>query len=335
MAIISIKKFLVSNNETERALTHGLRALIRGIADHTIPGEPEEAARFQEGIQKVSDTLENDITQEELMVQVGSLVRALEDHNRRTARRHQQHSAELQNMVTMLTAALADVSAGSETNVKKLGEIEKRISSASQLDDVRLIRTRLADCLVDLRSEVERQRKETQAAIHQLSEGLEQARKSSGEARANPGADEITGLPSRPAAEAALAQASESGETAFAAVLVLDRLQGLNVRFGREVGDEVLRVFARALRRELSGDLLFRWGGPVFLALLRRATSIDRARCEIARTVDSKVEHTIETGSRSIMIPIVPRWAVFPTSAAPRLICQRIDTFASVGALRE
>lgn len=73
----------------------------------------------------------------------------------------------------------------------------------------------------------------------------------------------------------------------------------------------------------------------MLLAVLTRQGAIERVRSEIGRIVETKVEHTIETGSRSILIPIAPRWAVFPMSAAPRLLCQRVDTFSSVGAARD
>jgi diguanylate cyclase (GGDEF)-like protein len=336
VGVISIKKFLNSDNENERALTHALRTLIQGISDHTITGAPGDAGRFRESIQKLNESLGGDITHEELLVQAGSIVKALEDHNHRVARQHAQHSAELQNMVGMLTSALAEVSSGGEANATRLTEIEKRLASTWELEDMRSIKVRLGDCIASIRSEVERQRKSTQKTIEQLNQSLEQARQCSTVATVDASQDPVTGLPIRAGAETSLAEAGQSPTPVFVAVMVLDRLQGLNARFGREVGDEVLRTFTKLIRRGLrQTDQVFRWSGPVLIAVLPRTGAIDRARSDIARIFETKTDHTIETGSRSILIPIAPRWAVFPMAASARLMSQRIDTFSNVPSGRD
>lgn len=334
--MISIKKFLSSDSEAERALLHVVRILIQGMGEHAIPGEAGDNARFRESVRKTSDALLGEITPEDLLVHAGAVVKELEDYNRRTARQHSLHSTELQHMVKMLTNTVAAVSAAGDANLNRLCEIEKRVASASQLDDVRTIKSRLSDCLADIRNEAERQRKRHQTTVDELNQGLEEARKRTPGAVDAPAQDAVTGLPLRTAAEIALADASQAGTSAFAAVLVLDRLQALNLRFGREIGDEVFSEFAGMIRKSLSfGDQLFRWSGPALLALLPRPNSIERVRKEVAQILDTKQEHTIETPSRSILIPIGARWAVFPMMAAPRLIYKRIDTFAAVLAARE
>lgn len=329
--VISIKKFLSSDNEAERALLRTVRILIQGIGENATPGEAGGEARFREYVRKISDSLTDQITAEDLLVNAGSIVKALEDHNRRTTRHYSLHSAELQNMVQMLTNTIATVSSAGTANVARLSEIEKRVASASEIDDVRTIKSRLSDCLIDIRNEAERQRKNNAATIQELSQGLEDARNRAPDGVETPAQDTVTGLPLRQAAETTLATASQAGAPAFAAVLVLDRLQAVNLRFGREIGDQVLREFARSIRKKLSAtDQLFRWNGPTLLAFLPRPGAIERVRNEVAQIVDTKLEHTIETGSRSIMIPTAARWAVFPMMAAPRLLYQRIDTFSAV-----
>jgi len=334
--VISIKKYLTSGNEAERALTHVVRVLVQGIADHAAARDIGESEEFRESTTKAHDAMMEASTPEELLVHAGSIVKAFEEHSRRSARERELRSSELQHIVRMLTSTLASVAASANANIGYLSELEKRIVSSSQLDDVRMIRSKLADCLTGIRTEVERQRSDTRETIENLTKGLEQSRSYSPEMAKDSVNDAVTGLPLRPAAEAALVSGVQAGAAPYVAVMVLDRLQGLNARFGREVGDQVLRVFARTVQRALTaGDQLYRWSGPVLLALLPRQGAIERVRTEMGRIVETKVEHTIETGSRSILIPIAPRWAVFPMSAAPRLLCQRIDTFASVGSARD
>jgi GGDEF domain-containing protein len=55
--------------------------------------------------------------------------------------------------------------------------------------------------------------------------------------------DDVTGLPMRADAEAALAEPVKARGQTFAAVLVLECLDNVNRRFGKEVGNEILAEF--------------------------------------------------------------------------------------------
>lgn len=253
--MISIKKYLSSGNDAERALAHVVRVLVQGIADHAAARDIGESEAFRESISKAHDAMMEASTPEELLVHAGSVIKAFEEHSRRAARERELHAAELQHIVRMLTSTLASIAASANANIGYLGELEKRIVSSSQLDDVRLIRSKLADCLTEIRAEVERQRTDTRDTIENLTKGLEQNRSCSAALAEDSANDPVTGLPLRPAAESALVDAAQVGGPLYVAVMVLDRLQGLNARFGREVGDQVLRVFSRTIQRALAaGD---------------------------------------------------------------------------------
>jgi GGDEF domain-containing protein len=325
--VISLKKFLAVDPETERALLRVIRMLIEGIGQHAIAGDLEESTQFRENIKTISDGLAEEISPAELLARATAVLNRFEDHTRRTVRHHRLQTAELQNMVKMLTSTIGAVSAASQANVSILGEIEKQVATASELADVRVIKAKLSDCLVNIRKESERQQRDTGETIEQLSAGLEQARKglaNIGETRNDP----VTGLPPRPEAESALAHWGRSGTQSFAAVMVLDRLQTLNARFGQEAGDEILACFSRMIQERLqTTDRLFRWSGPALLALLPRQGGLDYVRGEFGRVMETRLEHTIQTPTRSIMVPVMARWTVFPMIAAPRLFYQKIDNF--------
>lgn len=332
--MISIRKLLYPDSEAEQARIHAVRALVRGIGQHAVEGDPEECSRFRESMNEISDVLADDISPSDLLVQTGSALKALEDHNRHATRQLRLQALELQHMLKMLTSTIGVVSSVSDVHVSRLSEIEKQVSAASELDDVRTIKARLSDCLSDIRNEAERQRRETGETINQLTERLEEARQRS--LRGGAEQDLVTGLPMRAEAEAALALAARTGEKAYAAVLVLDRLQALNLRFGREIGDSVLLEFVRLINKELSpGDRLFRWSGAALLALLPRSSGLELVRSELARIMDNKLEHMVQTPSRSIMLPVAARWTLFPLMAAPRLMYQKLDAFVVPPALRD
>jgi GGDEF domain-containing protein len=335
--VISIKKFLALDTEADQTLMHVVRILIQGIGEHAIEGDAGEYARFRNSIQEISDALVDGISPAELLVHAGSVLNALDDYNGRTAAHQHLQTGELQHMVKMLTSTVKAVTAASNANASILCDIENRIVTISEIDDVRIIKAKLSDCLTEIRNEAERQQKETGDTIEQLNYELTQVRKRA-ETQLLPadGQDLITGLPLRSQAEAALAESGRSGAQAFAAILVLDRLQLLNQRFGREAGDEILVAFTKMVAKQLTPeDRLFRWGGPALLALLRRPKGIESVRSEVARIMATRLDHTIQTPSRSVLIPIAARWTLFPMMAAPRLIYQKIDAFAAKPVARE
>lgn len=105
--------------------------------------------------------------------------------------------------------------------------------------------------------------------------------------------DPLTGISNRrelsAMAEVALADARRSGETVAVLMLDLDRFKNINDTRGHESGDEVLRVASARMRNALrEGDLMGRWGGEEFVALLPATTLpqamliADRVRAAIA-----------------------------------------------------
>ena len=48
-------------------------------------------------------------------------------------------------MSKMLTLTIGAISEASNANISRLGEIGERVFSASELDDIRMIKTRLSD----------------------------------------------------------------------------------------------------------------------------------------------------------------------------------------------
>ena len=116
-------------------------------------------------------------------------------------------------------------------------------------------------------------------------------------------------------------------------VVAVDRLTTLNLRFGNKVGDGILRHYAETLRAQLPPeDRVFRWSGNALLALLLRPARLEQVRREFGRLVDTGYEHVVDTPSRLVHLPILPRWAVWPMMASPPLLIQKIESFANMQA---
>ncbi|HVY51768.1 MAG TPA: diguanylate cyclase [Devosia sp.] len=88
--------------------------------------------------------------------------------------------------------------------------------------------------------------------------------------------DPLTGLANRAGLDVQLSRAllahGESGRPLWCAAVDIDHFKSLNDRYGHPVGDEVLRIVARAMLASVrSGDTVGRLGGDEFLVVLPNA----------------------------------------------------------------
>ena len=195
-----------------------------------------------------------------------------------------------------------------ETLLRVVQILRGMVDTAGQANDVHEIKTKLADCLKSLLEEVERRHGPIGSVL-----------------------DPATGLPERAGAEDAILKLHAADTPACIGVVAVDRLTTLNLRFGSKVGDGILRHYADSLRSQLpSEDRLFRWSGNTLVALLLRPARLEQVRRDFGRLVDTGYEHVVDTPSRLVHLPILPRWAVWPMMASPPLLIQKIDSFANM-----
>ena len=129
--------------------------------------------------------------------------------------------------------------------------------------------------------------------------------------------DPLTGLANRRAflgdAEALIAARTSRSEPLAVLLADLDRFKLINDRFGHAVGDQVLKVFAGAIRRNVrAGDLAGRLGGEEFAILLSDARGDDaialaerirRAFAQSATEIDGHpVNATVSIGIAAVRI---------------------------------
>jgi GGDEF domain-containing protein len=318
--VISLKKILQDDGATEETLLRVVRLLLQGIQEHAIQGDPDDLGGFRMTIQRLTTALEGGLTVSELLVQAGSALQTLEDYNRRTTRYLKRPVGEWQAVVTMLISAIAGMPSTDDGTVGRLREISGRVRSANGVEEAHKIRLQLVQCLTELQLLTRHQKEQENGAP--------------APAESAPGGnDSVTGLATRPQAEEALANAWKSDPPSYVAVMALDRLPIFNMRFGHSVGDEVLRYYGDFLRGKFRpGDRIFRWSGVALLALLPRPNRLEIVRDEVARLMEVRCEHTVQTASRTILLPIASRWTVFPSMAAPRLLIHKIDAFAELKA---
>jgi GGDEF domain-containing protein len=271
-----------------------------------------------------------------VLVLAGATVKALEEYNGRTARFVQVQCSELQTMVAMLTETMTTVAVGTEGSAVRLQDIARQLHSASLLEDFQAAKVRLSECLGTLNSEIARQREDSARQVSTLKGAIEKSQeRRAAVARTDPSLDPVTGMADRTEAEAALAQTVTNNEQAFAAAFVIERLDLVNIRFGRQVGDQLLRCYAQHLAQSFGDSAcIFRWSGPALLALLVRDASIAVVREEITKVNSVRLTKSVTLGPRSVLLPIAAHWAVFPTREVRPVpvLAYHIDAFINSAA---
>jgi len=311
-----------------------IQLLLQAISLHAVEGAPGDREKFRKAIDSVSLAVGEADDGQTLMGQATTAIWSLQEYNQRTSTFLSAQNQELQAIAKMLTSTIGTISKFGNEGIRQLGEIERQLFSTTQLQDVRMMKAKLGECLDQIRQEAIRQREETNKTVDQLTQEVERTRTQIG---TRPSLlDEVTKLPPRPVAEYALTEACQTEEAAFVAVMLVDRIQIYNVRFGREVGDEVLQHFADWIRkRRRPEDRLFRWSGPALVALMPRVNRIEAVREELERVLAARFEYTVKTASRGILLPVSARWSLLPLMAAPRLLFHKIDSFANLHGSRE
>lgn len=103
-------------------------------------------------------------------------------------------------------------------------------------------------------------------------------------------------------------------------IMDIDDFKMVNDRYGHDVGDRVLKLVAQGVRDHLRKiDLLFRYGGEEFIALLPGAGKDAAERtAERIREVVPKLKHTLEDG-REVGVTISIGGCIFPNDAQKEL----------------
>ena len=314
------------DREQSEACFRIITLLLEAIAQHAVEGDAADLETFRRDVANALLKMVPETEPGELLVVGGSVSRTLEEYNKRITQHVRQRNSVLQNIISMLTATMISISDSGDRTATRLQDIEKQLVSAAMIEDVRVLKHRLGECLESIREERKSQNEQASKMVQHLQNTIASAPKIDDAPRV----DAATGLPDRAAAEAALSECAAANEPAYTLVFIADRVQLINARFGYAAGDEVLKTIQTHVRKGLRPeDRMFRWRGPSFLALLKRSDPVDCVRAEISRIVMTRLQKTFDIGNRSVLVPIGMQWALFPVSSSSKLLVHKIDNFVA------
>jgi diguanylate cyclase len=182
----------------------------------------------------------------------------------------QQLHSVLASAQQFLNAAIAD----NRTQIEAINEVAGR--SEAGVDPRVLVET-----LMNELGKAATRAAKLEAEFVEKSRELDVIRESLSQSEARARTDALTGLPNRHALEeffrAAQTEAMEQGQPLSALLIDIDHFKRFNDNFGHVVGDQVLRLVAKALQAGVrENDLAARYGGEELIAILPGA---DLAAC--------------------------------------------------------
>jgi diguanylate cyclase len=174
----------------------------------------------------------------------------------------QQLHSVLESAQQFLNTAIAD----NRTQIDAISQVADR--SEAGVDPRLLVQT-----LMDELSRAATRATKLEAQFADKSRELDMIRESLSQSEARARTDTLTGLPNRRALEeffrTAQSEAMEQGQPLSAFLIDIDHFKRFNDNFGHGVGDQVLRLVAKALHERVrEHDLAARYGGEEMIAVL-------------------------------------------------------------------
>jgi GGDEF domain-containing protein len=312
----------LQDSEPASSLFRVVQQILEACALHAVEFDPAEHTEFRSSIRGLARRFEELPDYKDLLILAGEANKTIQAYNHLVERFIRALSTEKRLAVELLSQSLLKVCRGSEKSTQALRQIEKELGAASQLQDMRELRGKLAECVASLCLEADVQ----DAQYRELKERTSQASPLL-EAR-----DQVTGLGLLRNAESRIQELAEAGSQGYVMAFFLKNVDVVNRRFGFASGDEVLRRFAEYLRKSFQGkDQLFRWRGPCFVVLAERSVSFDAVQGE-ARTIGIRgPEQEVESEGKSMLIRLIAATAAFAIPKGPSSsgLSSKIDRFAA------
>ncbi len=297
------------------ALEDCLLTLLRGIQDHSAIADGAEEFRAQLAALEIRFKGASQFKGPDDAHQlVESAVELLYKYGAQTSQVLAQQKSGLAAASTELAHVvkrLPDI----QRSAERFSRLEEHIHAISTKDDLDVIKARLSADIAGARADAlqESQR------ISELFSGVVGKLDVISEGRpgqitsqtAHPASldhipDQLTGLPSRGAAETVLAAVCSQSDDCHLALFVVKRLALINAKFGYSRGDQVLLKVVVHLSQSLPDyQNLFRWAPCAFLTVAPPNISYKELREKVQIIELTRLTPTLEWEGRRAMVPVV------------------------------
>lgn len=211
------------------------------------------------------------------------------DHLKKERNYLDERDRELKEMITLLSEGVTAVSAGQGDYHKQILQTTNKLTDISQLEDIRKMRSLLANEIQRLKETVRQKQSAEKRELEQLSQHVETLQNKLQSAVNKSMIDPLTGLYNRQGWDQEIFNTCQSAsimQNPFAVAMVdIDNFKTINDEYGHQVGDQVLTNLAKTFKESFrSEDFIARYGGDE-IAFLLAVPSIDKAHKRLERLV--------------------------------------------------
>lgn len=286
--MLSLKKNIKRLDLEDQLFQAALGAYVSAIAvirNLPLATDAESLREYKEALREIEIQL-TDARDAEVLDRSREALRQLVDSYRAKAEVEAARKEEdLRAVMVALEEATQVLSEQHAGQSLRLDTFSERLQDSAKLSDLGQMRRRITHQVRELKEIAEKTKRENDATVSGFRSQLVEfsARLDSAERRAS--LDALTGLLNRGAGETRLQTLIESGQGLTAVLVDLNSFKKINDTWGHAAGDQVLKTTGRILANFFRpGDLVCRWGGDEFLAVLTCSENTIRERVAILDT---------------------------------------------------
>jgi GGDEF domain-containing protein len=303
-------------------LIPAVSALLRAIEQNT-PAYDPSGENFRRSMEHLQDQVEQTQDSQTVVGLIRQAVGALEEHHAGFLKFLATRRREVRSLLMLLIETVLNLASKKEAVARELRLLSGEVEQSLEVDTIHALTDRIALSLLALRDvPQEPSGGATAGEARTLAQG---------EAGLN-GLDATTGLATAERAKQSIVTAQQSERGYYVAVFAIERLEVVNSRFGFAAGDQMLMLLSQHIAQQLSGgDQLFRWRGPTLMALLQRDQPQRLIEAEVLKIASSRLEYTISSRDRDVMLRIICSHCVFPLAREAKIetVTGRIDAFST------
>ena len=268
----------ISNlGETEAACRAAIRTLLVLLKEFALDLEELKSQEFREQV----GALENRVTEldngSQLKREMGKRAPRFQAFIQRQNHYLTERESELRNVITLLSNAMALLNRENAAYHQKILDQGQNFERIIGLDDLRRIKTSLAEEVRQLKTMVEQKKRAEQQQLHSLTGEVKELREDLDRTRNENRRDPLTAIYNRRALDEylqGLIDQNQIKRKRFAVLLLdIDDFKAVNDTHGHLVGDQVLRAMAGACTDTLrEDDFIARYGGEEFVAVMPGAS---------------------------------------------------------------
>jgi diguanylate cyclase len=245
---------------------------------------PEMGDDLSRTLAAMSESLNRPATPEDLTQANDRLKTELSNWAGRAHRRHRENEKEIREIISVVANTSATVAERGENYAREIGSLNKNLQSLVNLNDISVIRRSILESTRALQDCVEKMVEDGRQSAAKLSGEISEYRARLEESERISSSDRLTGLANRRAFETNLELRIAAGRPFCMIMMDLNDFKSVNDRYGHLAGDDLLQQFAEELKTySPATDLLARWGGDEFVAIVPGAASEGEARLQRIR----------------------------------------------------